>query len=99
MASNKAPLNWKKLIRPYKAYLQAAYPAPDNASPQTAASYWSMKAKKSDFNWFDGTPTPRLRADMASSIERMLTPMSYEEAERKRQDGDTIKAKVLIHVQ
>ena len=97
--TNQAPKNWKQLVRPYKAYLQAAYPAPVNANKQLKSRYWSLKTKKSDFNWFDGKPIPRIRADMASSIERMLTPMSYEAAEKKRQAGDTLKAKVFIHLE
>ena len=96
MTSNQAPANWKQLIKPYKSYLTAAYPAPKDAKPQTKASYWSMKAKKSDFNWINGEPIPRIRADMATSIERMLKPMTYAEAMKKRQAGDTMKVKVLI---
>ena len=99
MSSNQAPKNWKQLVRPYKAYLQAAYPAPSNANKQLASRYWSIKAKKSDFNWFEGKPIPRVRADMASAIERMLKPMSYEDAEKKRQVGDTLKAKIFIHIE
>ena len=97
--SNQAPSNWKTLIRPYKAYLRAIYPSPSDATPQLKQRYWSLKAKKSDFNWFGGKPMPRIRADMASAIERSLKPMTIADALSKRKSGDSMNAKVFIHTE
>lgn len=92
-----APSNWKILIRPYKTYLKTVYPAPADATNSIKSRYWSLKAKKTDFNWFDGRPIPRIRSDMAAAIERALVPMSVEDALAKRKTGDTMKVKVFIH--
>lgn len=101
MISNSAPKNWKQLIKPYKAYLQAAYPAPTDKKirPQEKGRWWHLQAKKTDFNWFNGQPIPRIRADMATSIERMLKPMSYETAIKKATAGDSLSVKVHFHTE
>jgi hypothetical protein len=93
------PKYYKRFIRPYKAFLQARYPAPDNLTNQQQATHWYHKAKATDFHWINGQPIPRrLANDLKDSIQRKLIPMSVDKAVKLRESTDSMKLHFNLNV-
>jgi hypothetical protein len=95
-APAKSNAAWKKLATPYKAYLQAIYPAPADVSQSSKSRWWFLKMTKNDFDWIDGKPVPKMRADLPTNIKRAITERPISTALALRSGKEYVRAKIAF---